>query len=147
MTEFVDSHPTARKRHRCGVCHRVVMPGEEYWRQAGFDGTAWTNKTCAHCERVIPAYLAAMGDHEWEPECLVEWVQEARPDLYAWMQAGWRWPDGELAPLPYGSRCHTCRTRIPWRHLWCGPCDAARINHLNQQFTAISHEFEKAGAS
>ena len=146
MIGWVDSWPTARKRHRCGVCRRVIMPGEQYWRQAGFDGTAWTNKTCQHCERLIPAYLADCCDDEWEREGLIEWVEEARPDLYAWMQAGWRWPDGELAPLPFGSRCRACRTRIPWRHLWCRPCDAARIARITGQLEAISDELKKVSA-
>ena len=56
MTAFVDSWPTARKRHRCGLCWRFIEPGEAYWRQAGLDGTAWTNKTCEHCERLMWAY-------------------------------------------------------------------------------------------
>lgn len=32
MAEFVDSWPTARKRHRCGLCLRCIEPGESYWR-------------------------------------------------------------------------------------------------------------------
>ena len=69
MTDYVDAWPTARKRHRCDVCRRAVLPGETYWRQAGLDrGSAWTNRTCEHCELVVWAYCRVMGESEWDGE-------------------------------------------------------------------------------
>ena len=69
MAEFVDAWPAARKRHRCGMCSRWILPGETYWRQAGFDaGRAWTNKTCAHCERTVWMYGRVGGDSGRAPE-------------------------------------------------------------------------------
>ena len=57
MTDYVDGWPTARRRHRCGVCCRSILPGETYWRQASLDhGQAWTHKTCERCERVACAF-------------------------------------------------------------------------------------------
>ena len=143
MAEFVDAWPTARKRHRCGVCSRWVGPGETYWRQAGFDaGSAWTNKTCQHCERAVWAYCRHGGDSEWEPEWFLEWLSDAHPAVFAALLAGWRFPDGEPLPLPFGSRCQSCGCRIEFRHLWCEPCDEKRIARINAQFEAIATELQ-----
>lgn len=143
MTTFVDTHPVARKRHRCGVCYWWIEPGEVYWRQAGFDGgTAWTNKTCEHCERVVWAYGRSCGEYEWEPECVAEWLEDEYPDVAASRDAGWRFPDGELLPVPFGSRCVECGCRVEFRYLWCGPCDENRIDTLNRQFSDIGAAFQ-----
>lgn len=147
MTDYVDGWPTARRRHRCGVCRRSILPGEAYWRQAGLDRSgAWTSKTCEHCERSVYAYGRAGGEWEWEPECIVEWLADDHPAVYAQMLAGWRWPDGDLVPLPFGSRCVGCGDRIQFRNLWCVPCDDARIERLNGQFAAIEQALAGTGA-
>lgn len=139
MTDFVDSWPTARTHHRCGLCWRFIEPGESYWRQAGLDrGAAWTNKTCEHCERVVWAYGRSGGEYEWEPECVVEWLEDEYPAVAASRDAGWRFPDGEQLPVPFGSRCIECGCRVEFRRLWCGPCDENRIATLNRQFAEIS---------
>lgn len=138
MTEFVDTYPTARTRHRCGLCHRVIDPGETYWRQAGLDhGRAWTSKTCEHCERVVYAYCRTVGESEWMEEDALDWLRDDHPAVSATLRAGWCWPDGELTPVPFGSRCVTCGARIKFGRLWCRPCDDARIDRLNGQFTAV----------
>ena len=148
MTDFVDSWPTARTGHRCGVCGRLVLPGETYWRQAGLDrGAAWTNKTCAHCESVVHAYCRAYGEDEWCPEGVTEWAVDYDLTWLAAMRAGWRYPDGELAPFPYGSKCIDCGVRVEFRRLWCDSCDAARIARINQQFEGISAELDQARVS
>ena len=128
MTDYVDAWPTARKRHRCGVCWRLIEPGETYWRQARLErGSAWTNKTCEHCERVMWGYGREAGESEWDQGDSADWLTDAHPAVAALMRAGWRWPDGELAPLPFGSRCVTCGCRVEFRRLWCRPCDESRI--------------------
>lgn len=138
MAEFVDSWPTARKRHYCGICYRSIQPGETYWRQAGFDGNAWTNKTCEHCERVEWAYLRSVMESEYDREDIIEWwLPDEYPAVYAQMLAGWRFPDGELVPLPFGSRCHDCGCRVEFRRLWCGPCDERRIARIYRGFSAL----------
>lgn len=96
-TAFVWSTPTARKRHRCQMCWRVILPGEPYERVAGLDGaTAWAEKFCTHCTRCIQAY----HDSEWSEEAILEWLNDEHPATYASLRAGWRYPDGELLPFP-----------------------------------------------
>ena len=147
MTDYVDAWPTARKRHRCGMCRRWVERGEAYWRQAGFDaGSAWTNKTCGHCERVVFAYGRSGGDHEWELEWVLEWLEDEHPAVFAALLAGWRFPDGELAALPFASTCIACVVRVEFRHLWCPPCDDKRIARIGQGFRDIAAAFEDAKA-
>ena len=138
MTAFVDSWPTARKRHRCGLCWRFIEPGEAYWRQAGLDGSAWTNKTCEHCERVVWAYGRSGGEYEWGPECVAEWLEDEYPAVAASRDAGWRFPDGEPLPVPFGSRCVECGCRVEFRRLWCVPCDERRIARIYRGFSALS---------
>lgn len=137
MTGYVDSHPTARKRHRCTLCHRTIQPGEMYWRQVAFDAGAHTFKTCEHCERTVVTYCRSVGDDQWTEEDVMDWLRDDHPGPYATMLAGWRFPDGELAPPPFSARCYQCGCRIPWLHLWCEPCDLARIARLNTQFAEI----------
>lgn len=145
MTEFVHSHPTARTRHRCVLCGRQVMPGEAYWRQAGFgDGSAWTTKVCEHCERVTAVYCRDMYEYEWFEEGVREWLCDEHPALYASMRAGWRWPDGEPVPVPFGSRCRDCGCRVEWLRLWCGPCDEAR--RVTAELTEIRKSLKVAAS-
>lgn len=145
MTSHANSWPTANKRHRCGVCRWWIEPGETYWRQAGLDRCqAWTNRTCGWCERVAWAYLRVTGECEWDAEDCLEWLRDEHPAVWESMLAGWRWPDGERVPLPFGSTCVTCGTRIEFRHLWCPPCDEKRIDRLNRQFAEIAREFDVA---
>ena len=147
MTDYVDSWPTARRRHRCGVCYRSILPGETYWRQASLDhGQAWTHKTCEHCERVAWAYCRVTGESEWDGENAIEWLSDEHPAVLAAFAAGWRWPDGDLVPVPFGSRCVDCRARVEFRALWCPPCDDKRITRIEQGFRAIAAAFEDAKA-
>lgn len=145
MAESVDSWPTARKRHRCGVCSRFIEPGEAYWRQAVFDaGDVWTNRTCEHCERVVWRYGREVCDEdEWLVDWVHEWLEDEHPNVRASMQAGWRFPDGYLMPVPFGSRCHDCGCRVEFRRLWCGPCDERRIARIGAQLAALSAAFEE----
>ena len=143
MAEFVDSWPTARKRHYCGICYRSIQPGETYWRQAGFDGNAWTNKTCEHCERVVWRYSREVYEDQWLVDWVHEWLEDEHPSVLASMQAGWRFPDGDLMSVPFGSRCDDCGCRVEFRRLWCGPCDERRIARIDRQFAALSAAFEE----
>lgn len=148
MAEFVYSHPTARTRHRCLLCGRQVMPGETYWRQAGFsDETAWTVKVCEHCERVAGTYCRATGADDWFEENVWEWLEDEYPALSAAMAAGWRFPDGELVLVPFGSRCRDCGCRVAWPHLWCGLCDEARIARAAAELTEIRKSLKKVATS
>ena len=140
MTAYVDTWPTARKRHWCEVCGRAILPGETYWRQAALDGgIAWSNKTCAHCECVIGRYACVRDTYadELEPECLWEWLEEGYPAVMATARAGWSYPDGELVPLPFRTTCRQCGCPAQFWRLWCDPCNAARIERVNQQLLGL----------
>ena len=145
MTHYVDSWPTARRRHRCGLCYRSILPGETYWRQSSLDhGQAWTSKTCEHCERVVYAYCRTVGESEWMEEDALDWLRDDHPALFAALFAGWRFPDGDLVPLPFGSQCVDCGVRVEFRTLWCPPCDDKRITRIETGFRDIAAAFEEA---
>ena len=54
MPEFYEeSHPVARREHRCCECRRPIPKGAKYRRIAGkWDGEFDTFSQCARCERV-----------------------------------------------------------------------------------------------
>lgn len=93
---------TARKQHRCHMCGRIILPGETYWRMAGLDhGQVWTYKACPHCYRVA---AALNSEEEWDTEVILECLADEHPALWASLRAGWRYPDGDLLPLPFQPR-------------------------------------------
>ncbi|RCK68300.1 hypothetical protein DT076_16770 [Desertihabitans brevis] len=145
MTDYVWTAPVARKRHRCQMCGRVILPGESYQRMAGLDRCeAWTFKCCDHCSRVVHAWTRHSGESEWYEDAIWDWLADGHPTVYAAAQAGWRYPDGELVPLPFQPRCFTCGTFIGGDALWCPPCDRARIDRIARSLESISAELRRA---
>lgn len=143
MTHYIWSYPTARKRHRCGFtyCRRPILPGERYGRMAGFDGgDVWTYRSCLHCIRVCERWWNPWGDDEWDDHCIAGWLQDEHPAAWSQMQAGWRYPDGELLPLPMQPRCHECGALISGGGSWCEPCDLARVELIGKQLLGIRNE-------
>ncbi len=102
MTVYFDTEPTARKSHRCGLCGRTILPGEQYRRGVALDGTAWTFKECAHCRAVMDLADPLDGEYEYYDDVLYEWeprtVQEAR--WRAQHRRKWARRDGSLYALP-----------------------------------------------
>ena len=129
------------------LCGWSVQPGETYWRQAALDeGTAWTNKTCEHCERVVHTYCRAVGESDWMEEDALEWLEDEYPDVLATLRAGWRYPDGQKVPAPFESRCFDCGTRIEFRRLWCRECDEKRLARIGEGFANVAAEFARIAA-
>lgn len=142
MPEYIWTFPTANKRHLCGFsyCGRIIFPGEQYGRMAGFDrGTAYTYKLCLHCYRVCQR-MTGRYDEYWDDDCIVEHLEETDPAVYSQMQVGWRTPEGELLPLPLQARCFTCHKLLSEDVLWCNECDKERIEKINQQFAKIRQQ-------
>ena len=140
----ITTTPTARVRHTCYLCRRAVQPGEMYYRLTTLDdGTAYTSKMCEHCQRVAHRYCVAFGTDEWFPEDVWEWVEDEHTALACDMAAGWRYPDGGLMPPPFPAHCYTCGTPVAYGHLWCDPCEDARIADLNKQFESLTEAFAK----
>ena len=83
---------------------------------------------------------------EWDGENTLEWLSDEHPAVLAAFAAGWRWPDGGLVPVPFGSRCVDCRARVEFRALWCPPCDERRIARVEAGFRAVAAAFEEAKA-
>lgn len=104
MTFFAESHPKARKSHRCHMCYRQIEPGEVYRRSAGMDGSsAWTWIECAHCEAFVRvAYRRSWSDDGYDETLLIDFephtVAEAR--VRAQHRRKWRRLDGSLYPVP-----------------------------------------------
>lgn len=102
------STPTARKAHRCHLCHRVIAPGETYERQENvFDGRFYLWKGCAHCKALMSLRteireVVEDWDEGWTDDVLCDWqpatVWEAR--LRAQYRRRWTRLDGSLYPLP-----------------------------------------------
>ena len=131
MSDFVSTYPAARKPHACDLCDSGIRPGERYRRAVGFEGgTARTWKECLWCERVAGAYMRGHYEDEYDAEAVHEWLADEYPTVYAQMCAGWSYPDGERAPLPFQPRCIQCSALLDGWRLWCPPCDEQRIAHI-----------------
>lgn len=88
---------TARKEHRCEECSRKILPGATYHHITGlFDGSWWSAKLCARCDRAWDrAYDRGAIDEDYPQVTigeLAEWLLEWRCDL-------WRIPGRKLTPL------------------------------------------------
>lgn len=96
-------HPTAQKAHTCQMCGRRIDPGERYLRGAGFDGTAWSWKECAHCEAVRKLYDISDGG-EYNEDYFHEWSRDPQDVTELRHAAGyrmkWRTRLGTLLPVP-----------------------------------------------
>lgn len=97
------SHPVAAKEHLCQMCRRVINKGELYLRGAGFDGTAWTWKECAHCEAARRLYDINDGN-EYNEDMFDSWADDPRDVTELRHAAGfrmrWRTRAGTLLPIP-----------------------------------------------
>jgi hypothetical protein len=102
---FTDTHPRARKPHRCSLCWRWIRAGETYRRGAGMDGsTAWTWKECAHCEALIPLVTAEVNPwgEEYDASVVSDWdpATVAHLRLKVLFLRQWTDRDGHLYPIP-----------------------------------------------
>lgn len=70
MEVSTQSHPTARKEHKCGECGRTIKKGEIYEYMKCKLDDEWVNfKTCKQCEQIRSDYCGPYGDlytHIWE---------------------------------------------------------------------------------
>lgn len=105
MTHYSDSHPRARKPHRCSLCRRWIRAGETYRRGAGMDGsTAWTFRECAHCAAIIPLAMAEIDPwgEEYDDSLIPDWEPTTVPHLRLKVLYLRKWTkrDGALYPVP-----------------------------------------------
>ena len=102
MTFWTHTRPTARVRHICEMCRRVIEPGEAYLRGVGLDGTAWTWKECAHCDALRDVARAQTGDDEYDWQTIADWEPTSWQQMRVKVQwlRGWTRRDGRLYPVP-----------------------------------------------
>lgn len=99
VTVLSDTHPKARKPHRCIECGRTIPPGERYERiVVKFDGTIHTYRTCAHCEEarnwllwecsgwLYHGVYDDLAEHVYEGDA---WKYKAAGILAGAMRKGW----------------------------------------------------------
>lgn len=87
---YRDSHPVARKEHRCCECRGTISPGEQYSRFEGlWDGRFRTYKTCADCQELRALIRATYKDpYNYGPYLggMYEEVFESRHSTPAWVK-------------------------------------------------------------
>ena len=97
------SHPTARKEHRCMYCGGVIHKGEKYQRSTNlYDGTVYDWITHDKCEEV--ARLLDMYDRNWDDGLNADDFNE-----YVWEAVNELDPDGEQT-----AECKTIEQRVDW---------------------------------
>lgn len=109
MSDFYGepSYPRARRPHECDTCQRTIDPGEKYRSQFGvFDGSGYTFKQCAHCEKVwsiwepqdMDGQISQGGYDDWQVNAYATSLAELRAIVCFRRQ--WRRKDGSLYSLP-----------------------------------------------
>ena len=78
MLEFMTERiHTARKRYICILCNKVIEQGEKYVRSSGkYDGEMFDDKLHPLCKDAIKKYCFDMDEHEYTPDCVMEWLVE-----------------------------------------------------------------------
>lgn len=107
VTSLHDCNHTARKEHKCTECCRTIERGEVYKNERYvWDGSAHTQKTCAHCQ-VVRAWLTATcggwvygGLREDIAEHFHEGCGIESGRLTIGMMRKWHRRDGRLMPIP-----------------------------------------------
>jgi hypothetical protein len=89
----------AKKEHRCEECRRAILPGATYHHITGlFDGSWWSAKLCARCQRAWDRANdrgAMVGTHPEDGPSfgdLAEWLREWRRDGRVWLNGRWSTP-------------------------------------------------------
>jgi hypothetical protein len=78
MSFYRDTVRTARKEHKCSLCHGVIQKGEKYHDKAGnvIDNSyVYSAKECAPCQSVISEYVESGAYDSCEGYC-AEYIQE-----------------------------------------------------------------------
>jgi RNase P subunit RPR2 len=74
---------TARKRHQCCECRRVINPGETYRYAFGvWSGDASSLHTCSHCYEIQNFVSISIPCFCWEYGNMIECAEEAIADAY-----------------------------------------------------------------
>jgi len=81
-TNLSQSHPKARKDHRCGECRKTIVRGEVYLREVNIhDGRVITDKTCQDCVSIRNEFFREGYWYGQVIELLDEHVQESHGDI------------------------------------------------------------------
>ena len=94
-TNLSQSHPRARKEHRCGECREIIAKGEVYLREVNIhDGRVITDKTCQACVGIRNEFFKDGYYYGEVVDMLYEHIHEVSGDI----------SESCLASLPAGSR-------------------------------------------
>lgn len=79
MSFYRDTIRTARKEHKCWVCHGVIKAGEKYHDKAGNsandENEIFSGKECMACQPIIQEFLDSDHHDSYEGYC-DEYIQE-----------------------------------------------------------------------
>lgn len=105
ITTIAQERPTARKEHRCLLCHRMIRSGEKYLRQRNIQPgeVPYVWKECAHCEALV-----ALVDIDWDFWEGINYESVSEHEPRDWSEARllvmwrmkWTRKDGTLWPVP-----------------------------------------------
>lgn len=72
---YHETHPIARREHRCGECGRAIAPGESYQvANMLYDGSWHRYKACAHCQVAMRWLMGECGG--WVADFVLEELHE-----------------------------------------------------------------------
>jgi hypothetical protein len=82
MSFYRDTIRTARKEHKCSLCHGIIQKGEKYHDKAGNlidESYVYSAKECEACQPVIDEFMASCNDGEgYCEEYIQEWWRDVK---------------------------------------------------------------------
>ena len=95
----------ARKRHRCHICGKAILPGCEYIHEKQkYDGEFNDLKRHLHCDAILDAYLDVSSESEYSDDEVQEFVSDICGELFA----KWQCTEGDYYEKCDRERCFEC---------------------------------------
>lgn len=85
MLDFSERRQTqARKRHKCHICGKAILPGCEYIHEKQkYDGRFFDLKRHLHCDAILDAYLDGSSESEYSDDAVWDFVSDICGELFA----------------------------------------------------------------
>ena len=77
MDFYNNTHPKARKVHKCEYCNKEIAKDEKYSSESGkFNGDFFTRKLCFVCSKIFSEFCSESSEDEFDWWEVDDWLRE-----------------------------------------------------------------------